>query len=452
MRFQDMLLKNPTSAHDSMPDHPELSARGPLDGLTILRYAQMYEEHGGVEDYLWHLNRILFARSAFATILVHLTCKRGQGEEITDMRNGARLVRVPLFVRKKYSVDAKVVQKSELVGLPRLKHVLRLALTFNSAFRRPLLSMCRRRWEMRPWTDYEPEGIAVEMERLMHRFKIDLVVLHSQGGKDAYEVIRQATERSIPVIFQNHFANERLYCFDIAEQSEMAAGVAGVSAIGVPRYLRKRFVNLSDAIDLDLFDPEQAKPSPFQFSQLLVMSGRITPEKGQSDAIEVVRRLRDSGLNPQLIFAGRADSPGFLDELKRCAVQHGLEKQVRFAGCLTQTELRDLYKCSTIFILPTRVEGLPRVLLEAQAMRVPPVVYNVGGTSAAILDGVTGFLVKKGDIAGFVGGVAKLLTSEGLRRQMGEAGRRFVEEQFSLASLAKRHEEYYLRVISAVNA
>lgn len=85
-------------------------------------------------------------------------------------------------------------------------------------------------------------------------------------------------------------------------------------------------------------------------------------------------------------------------------------------------------------------------------MKVPPVVYNVGGTSAAVLDGLTGFLVKKRDIAGFVEAVAKLLTSESLRRQMGEAGRRFLEEHFSLPSLAKRHEEYYLRVINAANA
>jgi glycosyltransferase involved in cell wall biosynthesis len=413
----------------------------------------MYEEHGGMEDYLRYLNRILCERSTMTTILVHLTCKHGQGEEITDLPNGARLVRVPVFVRKKYSVDAKVVQKSELVRWPRLKHVLRFVLTSNSAFRRPLLAMCRRRWDMRSWTDCEPEGIAVEMERLLCRFKVDLMVLHSQGGKDAYEVIRKATKRSIPVICQNHFANERFYYFDVAAQSEMAAGVAGVSAIGVPGYLRRRFVNLSDAIDLDLFDPERAEVSPFHSNdtQLLVMSGRISPEKGQSDAIEVVRRLRDSGLNPQLVFAGRVDSPGFLEELKRYAARHGLEDQIRFVGCLTQVELRNLYKCSSVFMLPTQIEGLGRVLLEAQAMKVPPVAYDVGGTSGAILNGVTGFLIRKGDIAGFTQAAAKLLASENLRRQMGEAGRSYVESNFSLPSLARRHEEYYLRVINAVN-
>ena len=83
------------------------------------------------------------------------------------------------------------------------------------------------------------------------------------------------------MIIQNHFANDRFCHFTIAEEADLATGVAGVSAIGVPNHLRKRFVNLSDAIDLDLFDPERAENSPFESKDpLLVMSGRILSHKG----------------------------------------------------------------------------------------------------------------------------------------------------------------------------
>jgi glycosyltransferase involved in cell wall biosynthesis len=435
-----------------MQDSLNFPRRGSLDGLTVLRYAQIYEERGGIEEYLRYLNRILSERSAMTTILVHLTCKHGEVEEITVMPNGSRLVRVPLFVRKEYDTGGGSIQKSKFAQLAGVKRILRSSLMSNRLLRPTITSLWRRWRKVHPCQDYEPEDVQPEIERLIRRFNINLFAVHSQGGNDTFEVITGARRHSIPVIIQNHFANERFCHFAIAEEADLATGVSGVSAIGLPKYLRERFVNLSDAIDLDFFDPERAEDSPFESKDpLLVMSGRITPAKGQLDAIEVVRRLRDSGLKPQMVFAGHIDSPGFLEELKRCAAGHGLEKQIRFAGCLTQVELRNLYKSGSLFILPTRhQEGLPRVVLEAQAMKIPPVVYDVGGTAGAVVPGSTGILIKKGDISGFVQAVAKLLKSENLRRQMGEAGRRYMGKNFSLPSLAKRHEEYYLKIIKSV--
>jgi glycosyltransferase involved in cell wall biosynthesis len=115
--------------------------------------------------------------------------------------------------------------------------------------------------------------------------------------------------------------------------------------------------------------------------------------------------------------------------------------------------LRLWYKKSTLVVLPTyHDEGLPRVLLEAQAMGIPPITYNSGGVSEAILNNQTGFYSKKGDLTFLRKTVAMLITDENKRAQIANNGRKFVSKNFSLNALAERHERTYLRLIrSATN-
>ena len=85
--------------------------------------------------------------------------------------------------------------------------------------------------------------------------------------------------------------------------------------------------------------------------------------------------------------------------------------------------------------------------MEAQAMKVAPIAYDVGGMSEGIQHGKTGLLVRKGDIQTFTKRLEYLLTHEEERRKMGEEGREFVKKHFSLEALADRHEKYYLQIL-----
>ena len=62
-------------------------------------------------------------------------------------------------------------------------------------------------------------------------------------------------------------------------------------------------------------------------------------------------------------------------------------------------------------------------------------------------DGKTGFLVKKGDVKTFTKRLEELLNNEEKRKNMGQAGRKFVQREFSLDALAERHEKLYLSVL-----
>jgi glycosyltransferase involved in cell wall biosynthesis len=121
--------------------------------------------------------------------------------------------------------------------------------------------------------------------------------------------------------------------------------------------------------------------------------------------------------------------------------------RVIFIGELEPDKLRTWYAVSSVVILPSYNEGLGRVVLESQAMKKPVVAYDVGGVAEAIRHGEGGYLVRKGDIEELTSRLKELLEDEGKRYMMGERGRQFVVDKFSLNSLAIRHERFYTRAL-----
>jgi glycosyltransferase involved in cell wall biosynthesis len=163
--------------------------------------------------------------------------------------------------------------------------------------------------------------------------------------------------------------------------------------------------------------------------------------------------LRQSGIECYLAFAGRIDASDFVAELQSEIERAGMMANVRFLGGLGLEDLRDWYAASTVVAFPTyHHEGLGRVIVEAQAMNVPVVAYATGGVAEGIESGKTGYLVRTGDITGLSRRLAELLTSPTTRAEMGANGRQKAEHRFSLAALADRHEQFYLRVVSEFKA
>ena len=89
---------------------------------------------------------------------------------------------------------------------------------------------------------------------------------------------------------------------------------------------------------------------------------------------------------------------------------------------LPAAQMKDAYMNTSIFALSSRFEGLPMVLLEAQAAGVPIVSFACKcGPKDLIEDGINGFLVEEGDIEGLAKGLIRLIEDEELRKKMGKA-------------------------------
>ncbi len=91
-----------------------------------------------------------------------------------------------------------------------------------------------------------------------------------------------------------------------------------------------------------------------------------------------------------------------------------------------------------VYALVSGIDMSPLTLQEAQLMKKPVVATNVGGIPEIMKDNETGFLVEKGDANGWIKKLSLLINDEQKRREMGEEGRKFVEENFNWNKIAKK--------------
>ncbi len=103
-----------------------------------------------------------------------------------------------------------------------------------------------------------------------------------------------------------------------------------------------------------------------------------------------------------------------------------------------------LIQPAKMLVLPSIIEGLPGVILEAMYCKTPVVAYDVGGISEIVKNGKTGWLVDKDDEDGFVKAVEEVLSCspEELNQITNQAYQQVVE-QYDNKVIAKRFEEVY---------
>jgi glycosyltransferase involved in cell wall biosynthesis len=182
-----------------------------------------------------------------------------------------------------------------------------------------------------------------------------------------------------------------------------------------------------------------------------LLPARIVPNKGHLDLLQIIKNLKEHDINCLTVFAGKLYDMEYKSSLDTFIRMNNLMDNCIFTGELSQEALRQWYRDSTLTVLPTtHDEGLPRVIIESQSMKVPPVCYNAGGISEAILQNETGYFVKKGDFANLKNHIVELISNTTKRENMGTSGRNFVVNNFSLTAQAIRHEQLYLQLISDI--
>ena len=108
------------------------------------------------------------------------------------------------------------------------------------------------------------------------------------------------------------------------------------------------------------------------------------------------------------------------------------------------SEVRELMLAWDIFVLTSRFEGLPLVIIEAMFAGLPVVASNVGGISELVIDGRTGFLTDAGWLDDLVEKLLYLINNPKERQRMGEAGRKIAQEEFGVRKMTDKYEKLYL--------
>lgn len=192
-----------------------------------------------------------------------------------------------------------------------------------------------------------------------------------------------------------------------------------------------------------------------------VDSGAISPRAAAEEepVILHVARLVEVKGTEFLIRAFAALAPGarlviigdgpLRGRLERLAQECDVAARVEFLGALPHEQVLGWMRRAAVLALPSmrtasgRVEGLGMVVLEAAAAGVPAVGSDLGGIRETIVDGETGFLVPERDPAALAARMGTLLADEGLRRRMGTAARRRVEQEFDIVRQTAGLEALY---------
>jgi L-malate glycosyltransferase len=123
-----------------------------------------------------------------------------------------------------------------------------------------------------------------------------------------------------------------------------------------------------------------------------------------------------------------------------------IKQKVKFKGLAANPW--EFIPTNAIFLLPSKIEGLPAVILEAMYLGIPVVAHDVGGIGGVVKNGKTGWLVPKGDKNAFVKSVQEVLTAEEDQlKQITEQARQLVLEQYTLEKVAGEFEKVYFEVI-----
>src|ERR671931_184587 len=194
----------------------------------------------------------------------------------------------------------------------------------------------------------------------------------------------------------------RLFGF-VVRRAEVVIGVSEALAEAARRCGAHDVRAIPNGVDLPASTRPEAEPAEVLFV------GRLSPEKGIAELVAATE-----GMN--LVVAG--DGP-----LRRLVPST--------LGFVPHEELGALYDRAAVVVCPSYREGLPLCVLEAMAHGKPVVASAVGGIPELVEDGVTGFLVEPGDVAGLRAAIERLLADPALRRRLGRAARARVAERCS---------------------
>ena len=162
----------------------------------------------------------------------------------------------------------------------------------------------------------------------------------------------------------------------------------------------------------------------------LVCVGRLSKEKGQLLLIEAAHRLAVKGINFELVLAGDGDLRA---ELARLIAQFGLDKRVRITGWIDSDQVREEILAARGLVLPSFIEGLPVVIMEAMALRRPVLTTYVGGIPELVQPGTNGWLFPAGDVNELAAAMEDFLSRSAEElRVMGEAAHTRVLERHSI--------------------
>jgi N-acetyl-alpha-D-glucosaminyl L-malate synthase BshA len=314
-----------------------------------------------------------------------------------------------------------------------------------------------------PLFEHQPYtlALATKMADVAETEDLDLLHVHYAIPHSISAILARESlkpHRTLPVITTLHGTDITLVGADRSYLPITRYGIAqsdGVTAVSA--YLKQataetfqfdhiavipNFICATDYSRKDV--PELRKELAPDGEPLLVHVSNFRPVKRPVDCVEILARVRAEGVGARLVMVGDGAERSRVEHRARCL---GVEKFCSFVG--KQPRIVDYLSASDVLLLPSEQESFGLAALEALACEVPVIASRVGGLPEVVDDGATGCLAEVGDIEKMSSCAARLLSNEGLRREMGRRARASALSRYSTDLVIPQYIDFYERVIAA---
>jgi len=248
--------------------------------------------------------------------------------------------------------------------------------------------------------------------------------------------IRQSQWHNLYILLECKLAliTDRIFSVNQADAKRMIKwGIPAEKVRVVPNGIElSQFENLQDRDDICRrlgLNPD---------CPVIMQVGRLSPQKDPEMFLKGARYVLSGITEAQLVWIG--EGPLFM-EVKSEVESFRLQDKIHLVGRINQA-----YHClaaADVVTSTSRWEGLPYSILEAMACSKPVVSTAVNGCSEVVINGKTGYLVEVGDAFGWAKSIIHLIADPQQAQLMGSAGKRLVEEKYSLSMMLSQIEQAY---------
>jgi glycosyltransferase involved in cell wall biosynthesis len=293
----------------------------------------------------------------------------------------------------------------------------------------------------------------MRLHRLLRRERPDLVHCHSRRGAD-FPGGWGALSARIPAVVSRRVdspesptaAAIRYMPFrKVIAISENIAAVLGASRVRPDKLTVIRSAVDADSMTLDADRAILSREFGIRENGFAIaVIAQLIRRKGHRFLLDVIPGLLAEHPDIQVVFFGQgaADS-----QLRALAARLGCSVAVHFAGF--RHDIDEYLSAFDLLVHPAEREGLGVAMLKAAAAGLPVIAFDIAGCREAVQHLKTGILVPPGDLAGLQAAIGTLYEEPDIRAEMGAAGRRRMQDEFSIETMAERYLDVYREVLNA---
>ena len=304
-------------------------------------------------------------------------------------------------------------------------------------------------------------GLLIRLVRFLNENTIDILQANGSDTLKYALLARLFSKRKFPIVYRNisivstwignNIVRKIFYKF-LFSRVDFVTSVGQESLHDFRRSLAfpaERSMVIRRGIPITVYDRGTARRDLLQDLNLtdpvwiVAHAGNYSIEKNHEFLLDIFLLLKDRAPSVKLVLLGHGERYNFIREQ---IVNRALQNTVFQLGF--QSEIGRYLAASDVFILCSKVEGVPGVILEAAVQHTPSISSDVGGVKEVIDNNVTGIIMKNFDAARYSSALLDLLSNRQQRLEMATRAFDFVVENFNPEKNTSLFIQLYSKLIS----